>query len=129
MKGNVSPARNSSKLRMLMYFRAFAKLRKATKLNYVFICPSTWNISASTVWISMKYYIWLFFKNLCRKFECHYNMTRIRGTLHEDLCTFIILSRWILLRMRTSSGKTCKENQIAHFTFTNVFPKIVPFMR
>jgi len=31
--------------------------------------------------------------------------------------------------MRNVSFKICKENQNTHFVFSNVFPKIVLFMR
>ena len=42
----------------------------------------------------------------------------------EDLCTFMIISRWILLRMRNVSDKSCRENQNTHFMFNNfVFRK------
>jgi hypothetical protein len=33
------------------------------------------------------------------------------GTLHEDLCIFMIISRAVLLRMRNISDKSCTENQ------------------
>jgi hypothetical protein len=33
------------------------------------------------------------------------------------------ISRWILLRMRNVSNKSCKENQNSHFTFSNFFRK------
>ena len=39
----------------------------------------------------------------------HYNLTRITGTLHEDLCTFV--SPQILLRIVNVSQKHCRENQ------------------
>ena len=42
-------------------------------------------------------------------------MTITTGNLHEDLCTFMILSHQILLRMRNVSGKSCRENQNTHF--------------
>jgi len=45
------------------------------------------------------------------------------GTLHEDQYTFLIISRWILLRMRTVSDKTCRENQNTHFVFNNPPPE------
>jgi hypothetical protein len=51
------------------------------------------------------------------------------GTLHEDLCTFMVITRWILSRMRNVSDKSCRENQNTHFMFNSFFPKIVPFMR
>jgi hypothetical protein len=52
----------------------------------------------------MKLDIWVFSENMSRKFKFHANLTRIRGTLRGDLCTFVIF-RWILLRMRNISGK------------------------
>jgi hypothetical protein len=36
-------------------------------------------------------------------------MTRITGTLHEDVCTFIIAFRWSLLRMRNVSDKVVEK--------------------
>jgi hypothetical protein len=41
-----------------------------------------------------------------QKFKCHYNWTKITGTLREDLCTYMIISRWILRRMRNFSDKS-----------------------
>jgi hypothetical protein len=35
----------------------------------------------------------------------------------------MIVSRWILLRIRSVSDKSCKENQDPHFIFNNVFPE------
>ena len=32
-------------------------------------------------------------------------------TLHEDISAFMIISRWILLRMRNVLDKSCRENQ------------------
>jgi hypothetical protein len=42
-------------------------------------------------------------------------------TLHEELCTFIIISRSTLLRMQNVSDKICTENQKTHFRFNNSF--------
>jgi len=82
---------------------------------------SAWNSSAPTGRIFMKFYIWVFFENLSRKFKFHYNLTIITGTLHEDRYTFLIISRSILLRMRNVSDKSCRENQTTHFVFSNFF--------
>jgi hypothetical protein len=46
-------------------------------------------------------------------------MTRIKVVLHEVLCTFVVISRGVLLRMRNVSDETCKENQNTHFVFNN----------
>ena len=65
--------------------------------------------------------------NRTRKF--HYSLTRITGTLHEDLRIFMI-PRLILLRMRNVSHKCWRQNQNTHFMLNNFPPpKIMPFMR
>jgi len=69
----------------------------------------------------MKFGIWERFQNLSRNFKFHYTMKRITGTLHEDLCTFIIISRSFLLRIRNISEKRCRENQNTSFIIFNNF--------
>jgi len=71
-------------------------------------------------------YIWAFFEYLSRKFKFHENLTRITGTLHKDLGAFMI-SRWILVRTRNISEKSCRENQNTRFTFSNFFLFFVVF--
>ena len=51
------------------------------------------------------------------------------GVLNEDLCTFMTVSRSLLLIMRNVSYKSYRENQETHFVFSNCFTKIVQFMR
>ena len=46
---------------------------------------------------------------------------RSSGTLHEDRCTFMVTSRWILFRMRKFSDESFTENQNTHFMFSNLF--------
>jgi len=36
-----------------------------------------------------------------------------------DICTFMIISRSVLLKMRNVSDKSCRENQNTHFMFNN----------
>jgi hypothetical protein len=43
------------------------------------------------------------------------------GTLHEDLCIFIITSRWVLLKTKNISDKSCRENQNTHLMISNFF--------
>jgi superfamily I DNA and RNA helicase len=38
-------------------------------------------------------------------------MQRITGNLREDICTFMTISRLILLRMRNIVDKFCRENE------------------
>jgi hypothetical protein len=101
----------------------FAKLWKTTiSFNmsiHQFFCLSTWNNSAPSRWISMKFDVWGFFEKLLRKFNFHVNITRIIGTLHEKQHTFLILSLSILLRMKNVSDKSCREKRNTHFMFNN----------
>jgi hypothetical protein len=71
----------------------------------------------------------LFWKNLIKIFKFYKNLSGIKGTSHEDLCTFIIISRWITISSRSVSDKRCRGNQNTHFGYCNFMPKILPFMR
>ena len=42
------------------------------------------------------------------------------ATLHEDQCTFFIISRSVILRMRNVSGKICRENK-THILYLILF--------
>jgi len=46
-------------------------------------------------------------------------MTRITGTLHEDICAFMA-SRSVLPKTRNVSGKSCGDKKNT-FTFNNIF--------
>jgi hypothetical protein len=85
----------------------FVKLRKATVSFIMSVCPH-----GATRLLLLDAFVWNmifgnFSKNLSRKFRFDSNLTRITGTLPEDLCTFMI-SRWILLTIRNVSGKSCR---------------------
>jgi len=86
-------------------------LRKAIISYIMSVCKSAWNNSASTERIVIKFGILVFFENLSRNYKFHLNLTRITGTLLEDLCTFMIVSCWILVRTRIVADKGCTENQ------------------
>ena len=46
------------------------------------------------------------FSKACRENSSFFkNLTIITGTLHEDRCIFVIISRWIILRMRCRRQK------------------------
>jgi hypothetical protein len=48
-------------------------------------------------------------------------MTRIKCTLHEDICAFLIISRSVLLRMINFSDKICRENKKKHILCSETF--------
>ena len=91
------------------FLGAFAKLRKGNISFVTPVRPSARNNSAPTGRIFMKFDIWVFFENLSRKFNFHWNLWRKTGTLHEDLCTFMVIYRWIILRMRNVSDKVVEK--------------------
>jgi hypothetical protein len=86
---------------------AFATLRKETISFFMSVCPSAaWNNSAPTGRIFTRFDIWVFSKKL--KFR--WNLTRVTGTLHEELRKCLI-SGWIRLTTRKASDKSCRQNQ------------------
>ena len=62
-----------------------------------------------------------FFANMSRKFKFHQNLTRITGTFYEGLFAFLILFRWILLKIINFWHRSCRQCQNTHFTFSNLF--------
>ena len=45
------------------------------------------------------------------------------ATLHDDVSTFMTISRLILLTVRHVLDRSCRENQNGHFMFNNFFQK------
>ena len=100
---------------------AFAKFREAAISFVMSVRAATWNNSAATGRIFMKFSIWIFFK-ICRECSIFFlNLARTMDTLHENLCTFII-SRSVLLRTRNVSDKSCTEDQNTFWMCNNFFP-------
>jgi len=66
---------------------------------------------------------------ICRKcvreIQVKQNLTRItrRPVLPKDLCTFVILSRYILLIMRNILGKSYRENENTFYVQCLFFPR------
>jgi hypothetical protein len=57
------------------------------------------------------------FRKSVEKIKFFLKSGNITCTLPGDLCTFMMISRWILLRMKNDSDKSCRENQNTHFVF------------
>jgi hypothetical protein len=67
------------------------------------------------------------FRKSVEKFQVSLISDKIKATLHEDVCIFMIKSSSILLRMSNVSDKICRENQNSHFMYNNVFRKLCHF--
>ena len=94
------------------FLGAFAKLWKATLTSFVMsVCPSVC-ILLSSHWTNV-HEIWYLsiFRNSVDKIQDSLKSDKNDGTVHEDVCTFSIISRSVLLRRRNESDKICRENQ------------------
>jgi hypothetical protein len=69
------------------------------------------------------------FSKICRENLFHQDLTIITGTQLEQLRSFVIVSSWIIIRMRNVSDTLCAETQNTQCVFNSVVPNIVPFMR
>ena len=83
--------------------------------------PCAWNNSSPTGRIFMKFGICVFFENISVKFKFREDTTITTGISHEDLCTFMKISRSVLLRMRNVAERNCRENKNTHFVFDKFF--------
>jgi len=112
------------KTRNMTIFRFIRRVRKITKSDY-HVWPSyhlsVWNTSAPAGRISRNFIFNDFCENLSRTFKFYWNLTRLIGMWHEHLCTFTIISWWMLLRMRSVLDKICRGNRNIHFMFNNFF--------
>ena len=86
------------------------------------IRPSTWNNSAPTGRIFMKfvYFSKIYGENSNLFFQ---NTTRITNNLHKDVSTHMIMSRWIHFRTRNILDKICGENHNTLSMVSNFFPR------
>jgi len=69
---------------------------------------SAWNNSTPAGHVFTKFCIGVVTENLLRKVKSHYDLKRIKGILHENLCTFMKISRSVLHTMRNFSDKFVK---------------------
>jgi len=87
----------------------FAKLRKVTVSFVMSVCPYFCPHGISR--LALDGTSWnLIFGGFLK------NLSRIRGTLYEEFCKFMI-SCWILFRVRDVLDKSCRENQNTRFVF------------
>ena len=93
------------------YLGVFAKFRKATIIFVMSVCLSVWltALTHETTWLPLDGFSWNFiFVDVSK------NVDKIRVVLKPDknnrylcvLCTFMIISSWILLGIRSILGKT-----------------------
>ena len=81
------------------------------------------SLFAWTTRLQLDGFSWIFtferFSKICRENSIFF----IWQTLHEDLCMFVIISRWVLLRIRNVSDERCREKS-KHISYSkNIFLK------
>jgi hypothetical protein len=90
---------------LILYFlRAFAKFRKATYIRHVSLCLHG-TILLPLDGCSLNLVLAVFRKSVEKILVSLDSDKKITGTLHEDLCTFMMISCRILLRMRNVSDR------------------------
>jgi hypothetical protein len=114
-------ARSQVVTRKHLFLCVFPKLPKVSINFFMFICLSAWNNSLPTGLMFMKFSSCVFFKILSRKSKFKLNRRRITDTLHEDVGTIMIISHWILLRIKNICDRKCKQNEKSHFISRNFF--------
>jgi hypothetical protein len=75
----------------------------------------------------MKYDIGVFFRNCVTKIQDSLKSDRITGTVHEDQCKSVIISRSALLRIKMFQANIVEK--IKTQFLIQLFSKIVTFMR
>jgi hypothetical protein len=107
----------------LLVFRRFYKIAKRDNSFVIPVRPSVWNNSTlhGCSWNVIR---WVFCENLSIIFKFQWILTRITGSLHQDLRIFLVTSRLIFLRIRTVSWKkNCSENRNTYFMLITFFRK------
>jgi hypothetical protein len=112
------------------FFRRVCKIAKSDSwLRH--ICPSVRPSERmeqlGSHWTDFHIILWLIFENLLRKYKSNLNLTKLTGSLYEDMWTFMIVPLRIILGMRNVSDEISRERQNTHFVFDDVFLQIVPF--
>ena len=112
------------------FLGVFAKLRKVNISFVVSVRPS-FRMSVHlqklvSHWMYfLKFDISGFFENMSRKLNFYKKVTWIRGTLHEDQYTFLIISHSLLHRMRNIWDKIVEKIK-THILWSILFPPPPP---
>jgi hypothetical protein len=62
-----------------------------------------------------------FFPKFVEEIQVSLKYENSNGILHDNLSTFMMISGWIILKMRNISDKTCRGNQNTGFIFNDFF--------
>jgi hypothetical protein len=120
------PPVRASLLSRMFFSGTSAKLRKATISFVIYVRPSVrlsvrMGILGPHGRIFIKFDIWALFANMLRKLNFYQNLKRRKCTLYAYICTFMVVPRWILLKMRNISERSWRGNQNTYFMSYKLF--------
>ena len=110
------------------FFDIFTKLWKVSIGFVTSVCPSAWNSTLPSIQQIFMKLIFEYFLKLCQENSNFIKFWPVMAALPEDLCTFFMISCWILLRMRNVSNKHSIEDKSTCYVQEPLF-WIVPIMR
>ena len=102
------------------FLGASTKFWKAT-ISIMSVCPSVWNNTTSTGLIFMKFHIWGFFWKPVWKIQVELKSDQNNLYFMWRPMYVVVISCWIILKMRNFSGKNFRENQSTHFMCSKFF--------
>jgi hypothetical protein len=83
----------------------FAKFQKAAISFFLSVCPSAWS-RWDEIWCLSR----PIFRKPVDKIQASLISEKNNEFFPEDMCTFMIVTRLIILRMRNISDECCREN-------------------
>ena len=105
------------------FLGAFAKLQKVT-ISFPMSVHRPHGTPTGGIFMKCNIWIFFFFSKICREnLKFRWSVKGITGTSQDDLCTFMIIYRWIPFRMKNVSHNSCREDRNTHFMFKNFFPE------
>jgi hypothetical protein len=109
----------------------FAELRKATSSFVMHVRPSVRLSlhSPPTGRTFMKFHISIYFRKSVEEIQVSLRPDKNNGYYFWILCTFMIISRSVLIRMRNVSDKFVEKSKSSILCSITFFSKNTPFMR
>jgi len=102
------------------FLGALEKFRKAIICFITSVRPSVRPRGTTRLYLDgFSWNMTFIFRKSVDKIQVWLKSNKNNGTSHEDQCTFKVVSRKILLRMRNVSDKSCTESQNTRFTISN----------
>jgi len=100
------------------------RVHKHTKSDYELrhACPSVHMEELGYQWTDFNKILYLnILRKSVEKIKFSLKSDKNKGTLHEDLCAFMVICCRNLLRIGYVLENLCRQNHNTHFKFNNIF--------